>query len=259
MMKQAQAPRYGHRHEIVHNIQGSPFNQDTPLRREDFLDPLPGDVFYHGVIHDQVLAHVRDSLHRLLRANPVITVLSQVKLQLPAPATLHPMPDLLLAKNLQSPTRTRAVFDIAQEGVTPAAIIEITSPFFVKYDLNAKVQLYAAAGIPEYIILDTGLRAPTSVAHQSPGDETPAPCILAYRLQDGDSTRVYAPVEPDDRGCIASRALGTRLGTTETGFAVFDPATDAPIQPAAEDAETLSSSQAEGRFRAQSIASQLKL
>lgn len=244
------APRFGHRHEIVHNVQGSPFNQDTPLAAEDFLNPEPGDVFYHGERHDATVDRLLRSLAQLLRTRANLTVLSQVKLRLPAPARFHPMPDLLIVENLSAPNRPRATLDLAQESATIRAVIEVTSPLFAHFDLDTKPAIYHAAGIPTYVVLDTGLR---------PDEATPRPQIVAWH-----SAGPHAegpPAHPGTEGAerYALPGLDVTLMLDGGNFSVLDPTTEAPIQIAPEQTTPLSDTQAEGRFRAQSIASQLKL
>jgi Uma2 family endonuclease len=254
-MTNSEPNRYGYRHEILDNKQGLSFDRHTPLQAEDFLNPQPGDVFYQGEMHDRTLERMRRSVRRLLRAKPAHTVLSEVKLILPRPSVHHPRADLVIVANVNAPRRPRAVFDLAAEGVTPSCVIEITSPLFAEYDLNQKRDLYAAAGIPEYIILDTGLRAENVQPKATPGQEAPAPSILAYRLHDG----VYHALPPDEQRRVYSASLGALIVIQSGEYYLVDPQMGLPITPDEEDAESLSASQAEGAFRAQSIASQLKL
>lgn len=256
-MQSPHSPRYGHRHEIVHNVQGSPFNQDTPLRAEDFLDPRPGDVFYHGKVHDAALAHLEKSLRHFCRRNTSISILTQAKLVLPAPARYHPLPDLMLVRNMPNHTHPRAIFNIEHEQTTPVCIIEITSPLFYAYDLREKAALYAQAGIGEYIVLDTGLR---------PDQDKIQPQIFVFG-HDSLATVSHSQgaAHPSGAQEVQLQALNLRIACiapldagAEAPFVLIDGATGTPVNPDIEDQDSLSSTQAEGKFRAASIASQLK-
>jgi Uma2 family endonuclease len=124
----------------------------------------------------------------------------------------------------------------------------VTSPLLAELDLDAKRTLYARAGVPEYWIIDTGLR---------PELYEPRFTIIGYTLQ-GDSYQLLAPTNARR---WESRACRLWLEVAEDGqaFTIGDSRTGKLLPLPSGDEDPFISAEAEANRRAQSIAGQLKL
>ena len=78
-----------------------------------------------------------------------------------------------------------STFDVAQEGVRPALIIEITSPETRSIDRSDKLDEYEAAGVPLYVIVDTSIRRGQTTLR-----------LLGYQL----TQMAYEVLPPEARG-----------------------------------------------------------
>jgi hypothetical protein len=152
----------------------------------------------------------------------------------------------MVIPNVSEPERVRTEFHVAEEQTQPSFVLEVTSPRFATVALEAKVALYAQAGIREYFIVDSAERlAQSSLAYR----------VLGYRLQDNG----YELILPDEAGRIYSQS--TRLwfmpNPTQTGIVLIEKRTGKPIEPDADYREAASAARAEAMHRAHNIATQL--
>lgn len=186
---------------------------ELPLTRELFLDPQLGDTMVQGDWHDITAREIADLLANYFRPQPDVRVFHDLKHYLvsgwPAPA-----PDVSVVRGLR-PRRRRSSFRVKREGVRPSLVIEVVSPSAEarRSDLEDKVRLYEAAGIPEYLIAD------------SPGDLTGLPFqLLGYRL---DSAGRYQPMQPDSEGRCLSETTGIKFQVSPDGerILLFEAAT----------------------------------
>jgi Uma2 family endonuclease len=245
----------GQRRLFYFNDNGQPAYQVYELTAEDFLNPQPGDEFFHGELHDRSARILSSMVHHHYRYSPTASVQLKTKLVWPDPALAQPMPDVVVVNNLSDPQRQRPVIDFVAEQaasdegeVSVRAIFEVTSPLLAEADLATKLALYEHAGVPEYWIIDSGLR---------PGNEQPFFTILGYQLQEGR----YQPIAPKSENRWESKAcrLWITLSPDQQSFQLGDLRTGAPFPILAEDDDPSISTQAEANRRAQSIADQLKL
>jgi Uma2 family endonuclease len=102
------------------------------------------------------------------------------------------VPDAFVVKGIAP--RRRRIFKTWVEGRVPDVVVETTSRKTRRKDLHDKPQLYARLGVKEYFLFD-------------PDQEYLEPPLQGYRLADGE----YAPLTPDDAGCLVSHELGLRL------------------------------------------------
>ncbi|MEZ4660693.1 MAG: Uma2 family endonuclease [Caldilineaceae bacterium] len=93
------------------------------------------------------------------RNNLLISVLQSVKLKWGVVGRPEPIADIAIVSNLVEPQRRRTVLDVAGEGIKPSCIIEVAAARLAEADLIEKPEIYAAAGIQEYFVIDSGLRA----------------------------------------------------------------------------------------------------
>jgi Uma2 family endonuclease len=240
--------RYGRRQTITQNETAQPTCSYEALAPSAFLNPQEGDEFNHGMRHDAEVRRLRATFRRHYRNNPFITVLSGIPIYWADASLPRPAPDVAIVPNASDPHRPRTHFDVAQEGAQPRTIVEVTSPFLAELDLVDKLAIYAQAGVAEYFVIDSGQRA-----HDAPV----AYRVLGYRLESG----TYIPLRADAQGRLHSKTLRAwfEVAPDQQSFQVFDARSGTAIEPEPEDDELPSTAQIEGTFRAQSIASQLKL
>jgi Uma2 family endonuclease len=254
---QGSAPQIvGQRRLFYFNDNGQPAYQVVDLTVDDFLNPQAEDEFFHGDLHNRSARILAGMLRYHYRHSPSISVHIRPKLVWPQAALARPMPDVAVVNNLSDPQRQRPLLDLVAEQnapgvegvVTVRAIFEVTSPLLVECDLETKRILYERANVPEYWIIDTGLR---------PDNNQPHFTILGYTLHDGG----YQPVAPQSDGRWESKACRLWLTVSEDyqGFQLGDLRTGSALPMPAEDDDPSISTQAEASRRAQSIADQLKL
>jgi Uma2 family endonuclease len=239
--------RFGRRVVVTQSQTAQPTYTPIALSPADFLDPEPGDEFVQGDQHDRDVARLAATLHARHRLSPFINVLVGPKLRWADGRRPQPAPDIALVGEIADPERPRAVLDLAEEPVTLRAVFEVTAPLFAAGDLVDKLPIYAAAGIPEYWVLDSGLR---------PDHVDFAYTIVGYRLE-GD---IYVPISLGAQGSLTSPAARVRFQVAPDGrdFVVADARTGQFIVPAADDMPGLAA-RAEAAFRAADIAAKLDL
>jgi Uma2 family endonuclease len=235
----------GRRQTITYNVTGQPSYERHPLAPADFLDPQPGDEFFHGERHDRWVRRLLSIFRHLYRYSPFVTMLSGAKVIWPNSPAFGPAPDLTIVTNLPDPNRHRAVLDLASEGATVRCIVEVTSPRLAQLDLSDKVEHYARCGVQEYVIVDLG----GHVTHP-----TATPRVLVYHLK-GDG---FSIVEPDADGRVFSVANKVWLQVeADDRLTVIETRTNRPIMPPPDTDEPDAAVQVDAAFRAQSIASRL--
>lgn len=238
---------YGRRIHITQNVTAQPSYDIRPLRREDFLNPVEGDEFNHGDRHMGDVARLAAALRYHYRYNPATTVVESAIVRWAAPDLAAPMPDISIVSDLPDPSRKLTTLDLRTTPARVHALFEVTSPHFASYDLDEKVDLYRQAGVPEYWVIDAGLR---------PDQPQPAYRIHGWRLS-GDA---YLPIEPDQQGRYQSDVCRIWLAPSadQQGFDIGDARTGKPIQPGEDEEVRDQRHQAEASARAQSIADRLK-
>ncbi|MCC6456620.1 MAG: Uma2 family endonuclease [Caldilineaceae bacterium] len=262
------SPIFGQRRSFYFNDNGQPAYQVYDLDGDDFCNPQPGDEFFHGEVHDTSVRILGGMLQHHYRYSPTITVHVRPKLILPDQSLDQPMPDVVLVDHLSEPLRHRTVLDIAaernanqsaaesiiesqiepQEEVKVRAIFEVTSPLLAEYDLGVKASHYAQGRVPEYWIIDSGLR---------PDQDQLRFTILGFRLE-GKHFEAIPPTSKNHWESPLCR-LCLRVSDDEQSFQLGDLRTGKPFPMPAIDDDPAISAQAEAARRAQSIADQLKL
>lgn len=181
---------------------------DLPLTRELFLDPQLGDTMSQGDWHAITAHEITDILSNHFRPQPDVRVFHEMKHYL-VPGRPAPAPDVSVVRGLR-PERRRDTFQVEKEGVRPCLVIEVVSPGAEarRADLEDKVELYQAAGIPEYLIVD------------SPSGLTGLPfLLLGYRL-DAAAGR-YRPMRPDAEGRFLSETTGIWFQVSPDGERIY--------------------------------------
>jgi colicin import membrane protein len=160
--------------------------EPVPLTLEDVLHPEVGDFIVHSDRHETDRMYLTAVLRARLEAHGRAIVLSDVRVAWDVPDLRPHGPDVMVIPGLRE-RRDWSTFDVAEEGVRPALIIEITSPETRENDVVWKVAHYARAGVAQYVIVDNiGRRGERQLR------------LLDYRLV-GDTYRLQPT---DERGWV---------------------------------------------------------
>jgi colicin import membrane protein len=160
--------------------------EPVPLTLEDVLHPEEGDFIVHSDRHETDRMYLTAVLRARLEVHGRAIVLSDVRVAWDVPDLRPHGPDVMVIPGLRE-RRDWSTFDVAEEGVRPALIIEITSPETRENDVVWKVAHYARAGVAQYVIVDNiGRRGERQLR------------LLDYRLV-GDTYRLQPP---DERGWV---------------------------------------------------------
>jgi colicin import membrane protein len=198
--------------------------EPVPLTLEDVLHPEEGDFIVHSDRHETDRMYLTAVLRARLEVHGRAIVLSDVRVAWDVPDLRPHGPDVMVIPGLRE-RRDWSTFDVAEEGVRPALIIEITSPETRENDVVWKVAHYARAGVAQYVIVDNiGRRGERQLR------------LLDYRLV-GDTYRLQPP---DERGWVYLELAELWVGVegdhvvcyTDDGTAFGDYAT--VVQQAAE-------------------------
>jgi Membrane protein involved in colicin uptake len=215
----------------------------VPLTLEDVLHPEEGDFIVHSDRHETDRMYLTAVLRARLEAHGRAIVLSDVRVAWDVPDLRPHGPDVMVIPGLRE-RRDWSTFDVAEEGVRPALIIEITSPETRENDVVWKVAHYARAGVAQYVIVDNiGRRGERQLR------------LLDYRLV-GDTYRLQPP---DEREWVYLELADLWVGVegdhvvcyTDDGTAFGDYAT--VVQQAAE-AEARARQEAAARAEAEARA-----
>jgi Uma2 family endonuclease len=155
--------------------------EQVPLTLEDVLHPEVGDFIVHSDRHETDRMYLTAVLRARLEESGAAIVLSDVRIAWDVPDLRPHGPDVMVIPGIVE-RQDWSTFDVAVEGARPALIIEITSPETRENDLEIKVDHYARAGVPQYVIVDNQSRRGARRLR-----------LLDYRLVDG----VYRLHQPD--------------------------------------------------------------
>lgn len=236
---------YGHRLVKTRDESGEEIWTYQPLALEDFLDPQEGDHFVQGTLHDDDVEKAKSIFRFLYRDDPTVAVFSDLKIVWDIEGLSQPAPDVAVIPDVEDPDNPRRVFDVVVEGTRPYFVLEIVSPRYRKPDREDKVDIYAQAGVDEYVIIDPWLDDEGNVAYE----------VLGYRLRDGR----YTEIEPDERNWIYSATNDVWIGPTELhdSFLVVDAKSNERILPAEERAVMEATARIEAEGRAEALEAEL--
>ena len=124
-------------------------------------------------------------------------------------------PDVLVSFGIGQ--KQRRTYKVWEEGKVPDFVMEFSSKTTYQNDLTDKMALYAALGIPNYLLYDAEALY------------LPSP-LMGFRLVEGS----YVPVLPGVDGGIHSDVLGLDFHIRERRLAVYDPVSERWLQTPAE-------------------------
>jgi Uma2 family endonuclease len=180
--------------------------EQVPLTLEDVLYPEVGDFVVHSKVHEDICTYLADVFNAQLRDDPTAVVLHDVRVAWDVPGLRPNGPDVAVILGVREP-RNWSTFDVADEGVRPALLVEVTSPETRQNDLLDKVDIYEQAGVPLYVIIDTRLWKGAEQLH-----------LIAYHL----APNGYEVLAPDERGWLRLEPAGVWLGLNDNRIACYD-------------------------------------
>ena len=124
-------------------------------------------------------------------------------------------PDVLVSFGIGQ--KRRHTYKVWEEGKVPDFVMEFSSKTTYRNDLTDKKALYAALGIPNYLLYDA------EALYLSPP-------LMGFRLVDG----VYVPIQPGDDGRIHSDVLSLDFVIQQNRLRVYDPVGGEWLQTPAE-------------------------
>ncbi len=107
----------------------------------------------HSEAHQRRCVYLYNVLRARVADDPTAVVLQDVRIKWDVPEVRPHGPDLMLIRGVREPRNWST--DVAQEGVRPELIIELTSPETASLDRSHKLDQYDLVGVPLYIIIDT--------------------------------------------------------------------------------------------------------
>lgn len=198
--------RYGWRYVRRELPEGGEIFDQVPLTLEDVLYPEVEDFHVHSKAHEDTCTYLSNVFNACLKDDPTAVVLDDVRIAWDTLGLRPNGPDIAVIRGVRE-QRNWSTFDVAAEGVRPDLIIEITSPETRSNDLIDKVEIYAQAGIPLYIIADT---------RRWKGQETLY--LLGYQL----TPHGFEVIAPDQRGWYWIEVIGVWLGLYDNRVTCFD-------------------------------------
>ncbi|MEM7532825.1 MAG: Uma2 family endonuclease [Chloroflexota bacterium] len=148
-------PIYGFRYVTEIDTDGKTKLIQVPLTYEEYLHPEEGDALMSNSEHDKVLSYVRGVFSADVLHMPPPTVYREVRMDFDLPNTSPYLPDIAVIYGVNDPERPRSTFSVREEGTMPSLVVEATSPSTRHADFDGKLQGYAQAGVPYYVIIDT--------------------------------------------------------------------------------------------------------
>jgi Uma2 family endonuclease len=238
---------YGWRYVRRELGDGNYIVEEIPLTLEDVLYPQEGDQVTHSKLHQRTVKYLVNVLEARLAHDPTAAVLDDVRVAWDVPGLRPNGPDVAVVFGVRA-QRNWSTFDVSEEGVRPALIIEVTSPETRGIDIINKVEIFALAGVAQYIIVDV---------RQWKGVDTLY--LLGYQL----TARGYEVLAPDELGRFWIEPLGVWIGLLDNRVTCFD-AAGAPIgdypevdtaraeaEARAETAEARAAAEAQARVQAE--------
>jgi len=241
---------YGWRYvSRMHRENGEEWEEtvQVPLTYNDMLHPEEGDIVTHTPLHHRICAYVVAVIEAWARSQPrLVVVLSDVRIEWDMPDLQAHGPDVAVIFGVRE-RQNWGTFSVAQEGVRPALIIEVTSPKTRKGDLVDKVDEYALAGVPLYVIVDFVQRRQILVTR-----------LLGYQLVND----VYQSLALNEDGWLRLEPIRLWIGIEDNQLVCYDEHRNALLDysdlaaahveaEAATHAQALARAEAEARAKAE--------
>jgi Uma2 family endonuclease len=200
--------RYGWRYVRRDLPDGNYVMEQAPLALEDVLHPEEGDQVTHSDAHQRRCVYLYDVFRARVSDDPTAVVLHHVRIAWDVPELQPHGPDIMVIFGVRE-RKNWTTFDVGQEGVRPALIVEVVSPDYASLDRSNKLEEYDMAGVPLYVIVDTVRQRERTLLR-----------LLGYR----QTAAAYAPLAPDERGWLWLEPLKLWLGIRDDEVYCFDEA-----------------------------------
>lgn len=188
--------------------------EQVQLTLLDVLYPTGEDFYMAESWHHHWLAGLLELMIRLHLADKGWLVFGNVFIHWPWPQFPPLAPDVTAISRGEYPTGS---YHVGVHGVNPSFVIEITSPYNRENDLVRKRQDYAAAGVPEYLLIDL----------HPDGEEDYQ--ILGYQFNAGP---FYDALDPDEEGGLTFETVGLRfVMVSDRQIDIFDVETGEQLLP----------------------------
>jgi colicin import membrane protein len=246
--------RYGYRLERRKLPNGRVDYERVPLTLENVLHPEFGDFHVLGDAHADDCTYLREVVKDRYDYDRSVVVLSDSGIYWDTPGLRHHCPDLAVIFGVKR-RREWNSFHVKTEKVRPSLIVEVTSGSTRVNDVITKVEHYARAGVPYYVIADARTVKKTRRLK-----------LIGYRLEGAS----YQPVPLDERGRAWLEPVGLWLGvkinpdTDGDRLVLIDPATDEEIgdytamRQRREQAEARAEAEAQARIQAEARVRELE-
>ena len=214
---------YGYRYVRKKLPDGSYDWVQVPLTLDDVLHPREGDVHMLGDPHANDCTYLRVVIKARYADDPSVAVFSDCGIYWDIPGLKHHSPDFCVIFGVKK-RKAWSTFHVKTEKVRPSLIIEVTSPKTRILDIKTKVEQYARAKVPYYVIAD-------AQGGEEEDGERRRLTLIAYRLEG----TAYKSVKADKLGRVWLEPLSLWLGVRvdpETGddrLVLIDPATNGEI------------------------------
>jgi Uma2 family endonuclease len=253
--------RYGWRYVRHKHADGTESIEQVPLTLEDVLHPQEGDQVTHSDAHQRRRRYLCDVLEAQLARDPTAVVLDDVRVAWDVPDLKPHGPDIMVILGVRE-RKNRSTFDVAEEGVRPALIIEITSPETAPVDRSTKVDEYDQAEVPLYIIVDAVLSRRQPTLRLVGYTRTPTGFQILVPNERGwlwlEPVRLWLGIQDDEIVCYDEdgRPLGDYRALSEALAAETQARREAEQQAAAEgrarvEAERRAEAEAQARIAAE--------
>jgi len=199
---------YGWRYVRFQNPNGEEKWERVPLTLEDILHPQVGDFRMHSEEHERFCAYLYNVFTARLASIADAVVLHDVRVAWDHPDLAPHGPDIAVIFNVRR-RRNWRTFKVAEEGTKPSLILEVTSPKTRLTDLEDKVEEYAQAGVPLYVIVDIVERRERVMRR-----------LVGYQLTEAD----YVPLAKNEQGWLWLEPVGVWLGLRGKNLACYDEA-----------------------------------
>ena len=199
--------RYGYRRVWRTSPDGTRREERIPLTLADLLHPESEDVAVSSLRHELECDYLCDAFREQLRHQSDALVTHDNDILWDVEGLGHHAPDVAVIFNVDNPTRFRASFDVREEGVRPALIIEVVSPTYRENDVVTKFAHYFQARVPYYVIIDRE------------EDEDP-PTLIGYAYHPNG----WRPLPTDAFGRLWLEVVQVRLGVLGDTICCYDQA-----------------------------------
>ena len=181
----------------------------VPLTEEDVQHPREGDHIVNNDLHAVDCAYLCAVFKSILASIAGVLVFSDVGIYWDDRSLRHHSPDVAVIFGARRRRQWRS-FDVAEEGVRPRLLIEVTSLSTRHTDLVTKRRKYYRAGVEYYVIVDE--------LPERRVDDPRQLRILGYRR----GRRGYERLDLNEQGRLWLEPVGVWLGIDDGHVVCYD-------------------------------------